>query len=452
MNEMKGTIKKNFFRLGLLSAASVLLLSVSALAKDEFSPDSIISLMKRVANFRCHSTLNNNWPEGTYFAGIMALYQRTGDKRYLDTAIAWGQRYKWKPNGSDTNTTVGDQQCCFQTYCEIYLLDSLAANRYMVLPANNNITHMFDVAPLPSRRWGWIDLMFMAPPGIVRLAQAMHTPRFVDSMNVYWWNSSATYFDTVDHLFYRDTSFVTAMRLTGKKTFWSRGNGWVFGGLSRVLPYLPPSYPPKTKFETQFKEMAEKLKSVQAADGLWRSDLLRPDTFPEPETSGSAFFCFGLAWGINSGLLDRTAYEPAVRKAWSALVGKIRTNGSLGWVQPPGDRPAASVDTNTQPYAEGAFLMAGNELYKLVTTTPVERSAMTLPATRQYAPNCLLIETSGGSALRVPQGATRYTAYTVQGRKILSRSIDASYGSKTITVSFEWLYGDAMFIRFEGGK
>ena len=412
-------MEKNFCGLGLLSIISVLLLSVSVLAKDEFSPDSIVSIMRRVANFRCHSTLNNNWPEGTYFAGIMALYQRTGDKRYLDTAAAWGQRYKWKPNGSDTNTTVGDQQCCFQTYCEIYLLDSLAANRYMVLPADNNISHMFDVAPLPSRRWGWIDLMFMAPPGIVRLAKAVHKPRFIDSMSVYWWNSSAIYYDTVEHLFYRDTNFIRMSRVSGKKMFWSRGNGWVFGGLSRVLPYLPSTYPARTKFETQFKQMAAKLKSIQATDGLWRSDLLYPDTFPQPETSGSAFFCFGIAWGINSGLLDRTAYEPTARKAWSALVGKIRPNGSLGWVQPPGDRPAASLDTNTQPYAEGAFLMAGNELYKMVTTTAVAQPGNIHAALRLDAHNVNTIAVSKGSE-----------CFTITGRKIIGDVVDLTGTSK----------------------
>ena len=56
-------------------------------------------------------------------------------------------------------------------------------------------------------------------------------------------------------------------------------------------------------------------------------------------TSGSSFFTYALAWGLNHGLLDRAEVEPAVRKAWTALVACVTPDGKLTHVQPIGADP-----------------------------------------------------------------------------------------------------------------
>jgi len=60
--------------------------------------------------------------------------------------------------------------------------------------------------------------------------------------------------------------------------------------------------------------MADRILSLQQEDGLWRASLLDPDSYPGGEVSGSGFFCYALAWGINNKLLDRDTYLPAVKK------------------------------------------------------------------------------------------------------------------------------------------
>jgi rhamnogalacturonyl hydrolase YesR len=130
------------------------------------------------------------------------------------------------------------------------------------------------------------------------------------------------------------------------------------------------------------KTMAAALAQAQGPDGLWRPNLADPAEFPMPESSGSGFFCYGLAWGINHGVLDRATYLPVVQRAWRALrliVGtgitaaanipyaKWNDNGKVQWGQPVGDRPVAVKQEDTQEYVTGAFLLAGSKMYKLAS-------------------------------------------------------------------------------------
>ena len=180
-----------------------------------------------------------------------------------------------------------------------------------------------------------------------------------------------------DNLFFRDSSFFDQREENGQHIFWARGNGWVFGGLALMIPDLPKDPPSHGSGETSwegrafyidlFKKMAAKLKEIQRADGTWSMGLLGGvEGYPIKETSGTSFYTFGLAWGINNGLLDRATYEPVTLKAWNALTECVTDEGLLGYVQPVGAAPGDSYADKTEVYGIGAFLAAGTEVYKLV--------------------------------------------------------------------------------------
>ena len=204
----------------------------------------------------------------------------------------------------------------------------------------------------------------MAPPAWLRLYTATGDQRYLDFAVTNWWRTTDYLYDKDAHLFYRDSSFFTKKEANGEKVFWSRGNGWVFAALPRMLQYLPANHPDRPRFEQLFKDMAAKILACQQADGLWRSSLLDPDSFPLKEVSGSGFFTYGFAWGINQGLLDQATYGPAVAKAWTALVGCINADGKLTHIQPVGSDPRKFADDSTAPYGVGAFLLAGSEIYR----------------------------------------------------------------------------------------
>jgi len=213
--------------------------------------------------------------------------------------------------------------------------------------------------------WWWCDALFMAPPTLARLYKATGKVEYLDFMDREWWITSKLLYDPEEHLYFRDATYLSKHEANGRKLFWSRGNGWVMGGIARVLDYMPGSYPARTKYVEQFRQMAAAAVKVQGDDGLWRSGLLDAQAYPLPEVSGSAFITYALAWGVNQGILDRKTYAPAARKAWAGLLAHVYADGRLGCIQPVGAAPGQFKATSSYVYGVGAFLLAGSQMDRL---------------------------------------------------------------------------------------
>jgi len=111
--------------------------------------------------------------------------------------------------------------------------------------------------------------------------------------------------------------------------------------------------------------MSARLVMLQKPDGYWPVSLLAPPAGTPPETSGTAFFTLGLAYGVKSGLLAEPVYRRAATAGWTALERAVHPDGRLGWVQPIGAAPDSVSADDTQPYGVGAFLLAGAARYDL---------------------------------------------------------------------------------------
>jgi unsaturated rhamnogalacturonyl hydrolase len=304
---------------------------------------------------------DNDWIRAAFFPGIMALHETTRDSKYRDAAIAWGELFKWTPPGDQR---MADRLACGQTYCELFMLER---DPRMIAPFRAAVDRMIASKKPGRAEWWWCDSLFMAPPALVRLSRATGDPKYTAFMNEMYWDAADYLYDVEENLFYRDRTFLP-MRETknGEKIFWSRGNGWVMGGIARVLQFLPADDPNRARFVKLHQDMSARLLDLQHADGCWRSSLLDPEEFPQPETSGTAFFCFAYGWGINNGTLDRARYLPATIKSWNALVAKVTKDGKLGHVQKVAAGPGEVKPEDTHEYAVGAFLLAGCEIVKLI--------------------------------------------------------------------------------------
>jgi rhamnogalacturonyl hydrolase YesR len=151
-------------------------------------------------------------------------------------------------------------------------------------------------------------------------------------------------------------------------TYWSRGNGWVFAAHAKVLSVLPESDPHYAEYLSTFTTMAQALAACQQPGGYWNSDLGGAD-YAGPESSGTSFFLYGLAWGLNKGILDQNTYLPVVENAWNFLANTaIQTSppGLLGYVQPPDGAPGPTTATTTEDFGVGAFLLAARQMQLLV--------------------------------------------------------------------------------------
>ena len=137
------------------------------------------------------------------------------------------------------------------------------------------------------------------------------------------------------------------------------------GSFVKVLQLMPKDYPTRGKYIAQYKEMADKLASIQGSDGLWRSGLLDPADYDLPEISGSAFFTYSMAWGVNNGILDRAKFQPIVEKAWAAMTQHIYADGRLGSIQPIDGQPGVFKPSASYVYGVGGFLLAASEMDRL---------------------------------------------------------------------------------------
>ena len=218
-----------------------------------------------------------------------------------------------------------------------------------------------------TNQWAWCDSLFMAPPAWIRLYKATGDKRYLSYMDENWWKTTNYLYDPAEALFFRDSSFFDKKTPNGSKVFWGRGNGWVYAGICRILDIMPADYPSRSKYLDLFKAMTPPIVKAQQPDGMWRPSLLDPDQVPIGESSCTAFFCYGIAWGINHGILDQKTYEPVMFRSWNALLGKIQPDGMLGAVQPIGAAPDKVTDLSTEVYGTGAFLLAGSEIYKFLT-------------------------------------------------------------------------------------
>lgn len=199
-------------------------------------------------------------------------------------------------------------------------------------------------------------------PAWVALSKASGDGRYLAHADQEFWATTDFLYDRDEHLYFRDSRFITRRDADGRKIFWGRGNGWVFAGIARILTDLPPDHPSRPRYEALFKQMAARLVSLQGEQGYWPVSLLVPQK--TPETSGTGFFVYGLAWGINHGVLPAADYRPAVERGWHALTAAVAPDGKLGWVQRVGAAPDQVGPDDTQLYGVGAFLLAASEVSK----------------------------------------------------------------------------------------
>ncbi len=341
----------------------------------DVEPQAILRVMSAAADWQlAHPSFHDpwDWTQAAFYTGMMAFSKVTPDGKYLSAMRAMGERNQWRPG---LRPGHADDYAVIATYAQIFQVDG---DPRMLRPANALFTFLaarkYDEPlvwgnAIETRELAWCDALFMGPPAFSAMTAATGDRKYLDLANRWWWKTTDYLFDKEERLYYRDSRYFASREPNGRKVFWSRGNGWVIAGLARVLDDMPQDYPDRPKYLALFREMAAKVASVQGRDGYWRSSLLDPDSRPNPETSGTGFFVYALAWGVNRGILDRGVYEPAVRKGWSAMVAAMQPGGMLGWVQPIGAEPGATSADTTEVYGVGALLLAGSEVHRLAGAT-----------------------------------------------------------------------------------
>jgi len=306
-----------------------------------------------------------DWTNGALYVGMFQLSAVSHYPKYINWLVELGDRNEWKLH---KRMYHADDHTVGQFYLNLHQISRLKriAN---IEPTKSRFDSIINSEKGKTYQWDWCDALFMAPPVWAKLAKITKDSTYLKYMDSQYHKTHNELWDKEEQLFYRDKSFFDQKENNDDKIFWSRGNGWVFGGLALLIPDLPKDWEGRGFYETIFKQMAETLKNTQRDDGTWSAGILGDvKDYPDVETSGTSFFTFGIAWGITHGYLDRKIYEPILFKAWHALKKCINDDGMLGYVQPIGAAPGESFKDYTEVYGIGAFLAAGSELYTYLNT------------------------------------------------------------------------------------
>lgn len=347
--------------------------------------DEVIDVIHQVNNYWQKTHLEHGrsfWDNAAYHTGNMEAFFLTGDSSYYAYSEAWAVHNEWKGAKSDNKSEwkysygetdeyvlFGDYQVCFQVYTDLYNVkpDSQKIARAREVMEYQMSTDKNDY-------WWWSDGLYMAMPVMTKMYRLTDNPLYLEKMHEYWTYANSIMYDAESGLYYRDAKYVypNHKSVNGKKDFWARGDGWVLAALAKVLKDLPETDRYRQEYIDCFQTMAKAVAACQQPEGYWTRSMLDPEHAPGPETSGTAFFTYGLLWGMNNGFLDKAVYQPVVMKAWHYLTTMaLQPDGRIGYVQPIGEKaiPGQVVDANsTANFGVGAFLLASCELVRFLNT------------------------------------------------------------------------------------
>lgn len=402
---MKKTILLIFCALLIMPSA------VSAKAKKKAKPAPLptIEILQKV-NDQWQSThspeVRSFWDDAAYFTGNMEAYKLTGNARYLEYSDKWARHNRWsgatEPDHSKwlykqygesmQHVLFGDWQICFQTYLDMYEMNP---DPYKIKRAKEVMDHI--VNSPETDYWWWADALYMVMPVFTKLYKATGDVRYLDKLYANYLYADNLMYDAEAKLYFRDGKYIYPKHKTdlGKKDFWARGNGWVLAGLAKVLADMPCCYKHRDFFLQRYKELAEGVAATQQPQGYWTRSMADPEQAVGPETSGTAFFTYGLYWGINNGILDRATYQPIADLGWKYLIETaLQPDFTVGYVQPIGERAIKGQQLNGQNVANfgtGAFLLAAcervrfedssvnpadNKAFKVTVSNPTEIQAL----------------------------------------------------------------------------
>ena len=349
----------------------------------------VLDQIIKVNNYwQAHNTpyVRSFWDHAAYHTGNMEAYRLTGRADWYAYTDKWCRHNEWKGAKSDDVRAwkyktygegqdfvlFGDWQICFQTYIDMY---NLVPAPYKVARAIEVMSH--ECSMEDTHFWWWADALYMVMPVMTKMYKLTGDIKYLDKLTENFLWSDSLMFDKDEQLYYRDAKYIYPKVKTacnGGKSFWARGDGWVLAGLAKVLADMPHDYKNRPIFVQRFRELAEGVARVQRPGGYWSRSMLCEDDAPGPETSGTAFFTYGMLWGVNNGYLDNATYGPVIQKAWKYLSETaLQADGSIGFVQPIGEKPdpTKTVDAHSQaPFGTGAWLLAACEMVRYINADP----------------------------------------------------------------------------------
>lgn len=388
-------------------AIAICLLALTAAQARQWNRSQVEDMIRRVNTYwqqNNKAEVRSFWDNAAYHTGNVEVYKlfterpsglESEAKAMLDYSVRWAEHNEWKGaresdpakwkyrqygEGQDY-VLFGDWQICFQTYIDLFMIGNgtlktarQATHDLQSPKVARAIEVMGYEADSPQTDyWWWADALYMVMPVMTKMYRLTGEQKYLDKLYSNLLYSDSIMLDQETGLYFRDGKYVWPRHKSqnGKKDFWARGDGWVLAGLAKVLQDMPEDYVRQPFFVDKYTRLARAVAALQQPEGYWTRSMADPQHAPGPETSGTAFFTYGLLWGVNHGYLSRQEFRPVIDRAWRYLTETaLQPSGKVGYVQPIGERaiPGQTVDQNSEAnFGVGAFLLAACEYARYIS-------------------------------------------------------------------------------------
>lgn len=309
-----------------------------------------------------------HYKHGLLFKGIYDLWRKTGNGRYWQSLLAYGEQFI-TPDG-EIRTYREDEynidqinpgKLLFPLYRET------GENRYRL--ALDRLRNQLRQHPRTAEGgfWHkqiypyqmWLDGIYMGSVFYAEYAAAFAEPEAFDDVAFQFLTIEKHTRDPHTGLLYHawdeSRQMPWADPVTGcSPHFWSRAIGWYVMALVDVLDVFPPEHPARPKFVAILERTLTAVLHYQdETTGLWWQVLDqngRPGNYLE--ASGSSMFVYALAKGVRQGCLQPRWLPPA-RHAFNGLLRNLVTIDAEGRVDLHGICSTAGL--GGVPYRDGSF-------------------------------------------------------------------------------------------------
>ena len=302
---------------------------------DTYPVDWSTELANTIINTRSTS-VEWDYTMGLMFEGILRVYKRTNDQRYLNFVQEWAGNHIMADGTIDTPINSLDN--FLPGFLLLHLYKETGIEKFKL--AADKLRNRFNTYPRTPDGgfWHmtnlegelWLDGLYMGMPFLTTYGEMFGDQNYTFSEAIHQFKLHIDYLMDDEtglllHAFDYDGSEPWALPPLKRSPYaWGRSIGWVVMGLSEILDIIPENFPQRNDIVEQYKTVLKALATYQdPATGLWYQ-VIDHQNDPENwlETSCSMMFVYSMSRAIQKGFLDES-YQKNVDSGYIGVLTKI---------------------------------------------------------------------------------------------------------------------------------
>ena len=313
---------------GLKEASALVIININVI-------DWSVELSNVIINTRS-TKLDWAYEIGLLLEGMLRVYKRTNDQRYLTFIKAWAE-YHIAADGT-INADLNSLDNLMPGYTLLHLYKETKIEKFKL--AAEKIRKRFDTFPRnpDSTFWHmtdlngelWLDGLYMGMPFLTSYGNMFGDEKYAYTEAIRQFKLHINYLIDKEtgllyHAYDYDGSESWALPPYKRSPYvWGRSVGWVVMGLAEILDFIPSTFPQREIIVEQYKTVLKALAKYQdPTTGLWYQIVdHQTDAKNWLETSCTMMFTYSMARAIQKGYLDKS-YSKNVDLGYKGVLSKI---------------------------------------------------------------------------------------------------------------------------------